>query len=118
MTLFRGLAMRQFRFVPPLLVVGLVGACARPVPMSHRFMAVPTTEKTQVAFRHDIKIYRQQAQPSQKDGVPAKHERVQVNGAGMWVVSKNSRFLQCLSARGNAVAPAPDRPLPGPCLSR
>ncbi len=34
---------------------------------------------------------------------------------GTWVVSRNSAFLRCMAARGDAVAPAPEHfaPYPG-----
>ena len=74
-------------------------------------MAVPDTGKSPVAFRADIKACSRDPPASGKDMVSARQD---TQRAGIWVVSINSGLLQCMAARGNAVAPAPEYAAPYP----
>jgi hypothetical protein len=100
--------MRFVRIFLPLVVAGLAGGCATVPPPGPLFVVTPGAARDQAAFQQDSETCQQNVTAGTGYGVPASPAPSGTpQAANAWIASGDTRFLQCMAARGNVVTPAP-----------
>nr|WP_294567075.1 hypothetical protein [uncultured Rhodopila sp.] len=99
--------MKLVRRCLPVAVAGLVAGCATPPPPA-LFIVSPGTGRDQAAFQQDSETCQQDVKAGTGYGIPAPPAASGTPApASAWIASEDTRFLQCMAARGDVVAPAP-----------
>jgi hypothetical protein len=100
--------MKVFRLCLPLVVTGLAGGCATVPSNGPLFVVTPGTGRDQAAFQQDSETCQQSVTAGTGYGTPAPPAAAGATAAAnAWIASEDTRFLQCMAARGDVVAPAP-----------
>jgi len=92
-----------------MVVAGLSAGCATaPPPQTPLFIVSPGTGRDEAAFQQDSETCQQNVTAGTGYGTPAAPAPSGTPApASAWIASEDARFLQCMAAHGDAVAPAP-----------